>query len=260
MAKRPAPIPVSREWATSEEIEHGIRKLQRRVGELRDLDVADDAKRSVALSNFKDTIREVFGPTSPEFLENEHARMHHGFIHTGMSDAEFQAGYEQGRKLLLGKLNGLIGRLKEKQEDLGGGAAPTPKAFLEYLNLHPRIKGVAGDLFQDGYAWEAVFAASKALINFVKEKSGRDDLDGANLVRTVFSKSNPILVFNELEDQTDADEQEGIMHLFEGAVLAVRNPGGHSFPEGSEQRAVEYLSLISLLAYLVQEARRRRPT
>ena len=27
------------------------------------------------------------------------------------------------------------------------------------------------------------------------------------------------------------------MRLFEGAVLAIRNPGGHAFPEGTEQRA-----------------------
>jgi hypothetical protein len=47
------------------------------------------------------------------------------------------------------------------------------------------------------------------------------------------------------------------MHLFEGVALGIRNPGGHSFPEGTEQRAVEYLSLISLLAYRVQEAKRK---
>ena len=51
-------------------------------------------------------------------------------------------------------------------------------------------------------------------------------------MRTVFSSKDPILAFNDLADQTDRDEQEGTMHLFEGAVLAIRNPGGHSFPEG----------------------------
>jgi uncharacterized protein (TIGR02391 family) len=94
-------------------------------------------------------------------------------------------------------------------------------------------------------------------VNYVKERSGQHDLDGTNLVRTVFSKNKPILVFNDMSDQTDADEQEGMMHLFEGAVLAIRNPGGHAFPEGSEQRAVEYLSLISLLAYRLQESSRQ---
>jgi hypothetical protein len=66
--------------------------------------------------------------------------------------------------------------------------------------------------------------------------------------------------FNELRDQTDFDEQEGMMHLFEGAVLGIRNPGGHTFPEGPEQRAIEYLSLLSLLAYRVQEAKRVKST
>jgi hypothetical protein len=49
-----------------------------------------------------------------------------------------------------------------------------------------------------------------------------------------------------------------IVTEFEGVVLGIRNPGGHSFPEGTEQRAIEYLSLISLLAYRVQEAKRLR--
>jgi Protein of unknown function (Hypoth_ymh) len=57
---------------------------------------------------------------------------------------------------------------------------------------------------------------------------------------------------------TDQDEQEGMMHLFEAAVLGLRNPGGHSFPEGPEQRAIEYISLLRLLAYQVQEAMRRK--
>jgi hypothetical protein len=40
----------------------------------------------------------------------------------------------------------------------------------------------------DGHPWEAVFAAAKALVNYVKERSGRHDLDGAPHVRAVFSK------------------------------------------------------------------------
>jgi len=83
-------------------------------------------------------------------------------------------------------------------------------------------------------------------------------LDGAPLVRAVFSKNTPVLEFNEVDNRTDLDEQEGMMHLFEGVVLAIRNPGGHFFPEGPEQRAIEYISLISLLAYRVQESKRRK--
>jgi uncharacterized protein (TIGR02391 family) len=72
----------------------------------------------------------------------------------------------------------------------------------------------------------------------------------------VFSKNNPVLAFNALVSQTDLDEQEGMMHLFEGAILAMRNPGGHDFPKGSEQRAMEYISFLSLLAYRIQESKR----
>ena len=49
-----------------------------------------------------------------------------------------------------------------------------------------------------------------------------------------------------------------MMHLFEGIVLGIRNPGGHSFPEGPAQRAIEYISLLSLLAYRVQEAKKKK--
>jgi uncharacterized protein (TIGR02391 family) len=108
----------------------------------------------------------------------------------------------------------------------------------------------------NNHPWEAVFAAAKTRVNYIKERSGRHDLDGAPLVRAVFSRNAPILAFNDLNDQFDLDEREGMMHLFEGAVLGIRNPGGHTFPERPEQRAIEYLSLLNLLAYRMQEAKR----
>jgi uncharacterized protein (TIGR02391 family) len=165
-------------------------------------------------------------------------------------------GKELGRTQTIGIINGLIARLRERREDLDAGGQPAPSTYFEKLNLHPRIADVARDLFLDGHHFEAVFAGAKALVNFVKERSGNYELDGAPLMRTVFSKNNPVLAFNSLVDQTDLDQQEGLMHLFEGAVLGIRNPGGHAFPEGTEQRAVEYISLLSLLAYLVQEAKK----
>jgi len=125
---------------------------------------------------------------------------------------------------------------------------------FDALKMHPKIIKVSAKLFGDGHHWEAVFAASKALVSLVKEKSGKMDLDGATLMRTVFSRNNPILAINDLSNPTELDEQEGMMDLFVGAVLGIRNPGGHSFPEGTEQRALEYLTLISLLAHLVDES------
>lgn len=266
MARKPAspqPVIEARQWSTTEEIDRAIPKLQRRISELEALDLRaahleETGTDKVILDNIRETIREVFGQNSPEFHDHEYMQLSRAPIFSEMSDEELVERRDRGRKQRIAMLNGLVARLKEKREELDGINAPTPKAFLNYLNLHPRIAEVAGDLFEDGYHWEAVFAASKSLVNYVKERSNQHQLDGAPLMRTVFSRNKPILAFNQLTDQTDMDEQEGMMHLFEGVVLGIRNPGGHSFPEGPQQRAVEYLSLISLLAYRVQESKRTR--
>lgn len=258
----PAPL-EPREFRSSEEIDSAIAKLQRRIKELQELDIRtsvirDDGAMDVVRSNIQNSIREIFGENSPEFREYRAIDIWAGPLFMGMSDAAFIEGKERGRHYVAGILNGLIKRLEEKRADMSASTTPAPSTYFDRLNLHPRIREVSRELFLDGHPWEAVFAASKALINYIKERSSRHDLDGASLVRTVFSKKDPILSFNDLADETDLDEQEGMMHLFEGAVLAIRNPGGHSFPEGPEQRAVEYISFLSLLAYRVQEANLRK--
>ena len=253
----------AREFRSPEHIDSAIRKLQRRIQELEQLDVRAGILNNTgvvksAKSNLQETIREVFGSNSPEFGEFQSIEIWAGPRRRGMSEHEAIHATDRGRVHIIGRLQGFVRRLEEKLEDARTHAASPPRTYLDRLNLHPRIQDVSRDRFIDGYPWDAVFAASKALINYVKERSGTCDLDGAALVRAVFSKNDPILAFNGLGNQTEIDEQEGIMHLFEGAVLAIRNVGGHSFPEGSEQRAIEYISFLSLLAYRVQEAVVRR--
>ena len=266
MAKKTSSEPdiVSREFKTPEEIDIAIQKIERRIREFEQLEGKlsaedDTGAETVAISNFCDTVRSVFGPQSHEFQEHQDTQMYSGPLYTDMPDQEYVLGKDRGRTRIIGILGGLIERLQEKKADLRiEGSTPAPSTYFDRLNLHPRILDVCRDLFMDGHHWPAVFDASKALVNYVKERSGRHDLDGANLMRTVFSRRHPTLAFNDLSDQTDEDEQEGLMHLYEGVVLGVRNPGGHSFPEGSEQRAIEYISLISLLAYRVEETKRIR--
>jgi uncharacterized protein (TIGR02391 family) len=86
----------------------------------------------------------------------------------------------------------------------------------------------------------------------------RHDLDGADLMRKVFSKNDPILAFNDLKDQSELDEQEGLMHLFEGAVLALRNPRAHGLSPDSPEVALEFIAFLSLLAKQVERATRRK--
>jgi uncharacterized protein (TIGR02391 family) len=258
-----APLLETREFRSPEEIDAAIAKLQRRVMELQELDVQaavvqQNGNDTVVQSNVRNTIREVFGADSPEFQEHKFIEIWAGPTYIGMTVPQNMHGTELGSRQVITVLQGLVSRLGEKKADLLSGSAAPPSSYFD-LNLHPRILEVSRELFMDGHPWDAVFAASKALVNYIKERSGRHDLDGAFLVRTVFSKNAPVLAFNALANPTDLDEQEGMMHLFEGAVLAIRNPGGHSFPEGPEERAIEYLSLLSLLAYRAQEAKRVKP-
>ena len=99
--------------------------------------------------------------------------------------------------------------LRAAKDDLAAEMVPTdPKELdIEQLPLHPRIADVCVELYRDGHYPESIFSASKALINFVKERSRRDE-DGADLMRRVFSRNEPVLAFNDLSDQSDKDEQE----------------------------------------------------
>lgn len=250
-----------REFRSVEDIDRAIAKLERRIKELDGLNVQDallnhTAADKTAIHNLRATILEIYGENSPEYRQHQHIRMWAGPTFVDMPQREVIESTERGRTQTVGIIKGLIARLKENREEFTSTDTPSPIATFSKLPLHPRIESVARQRFLDGHHWDAVFAASKALINMVKEAAGEFELDGAPLVRKVFSRNNPVLAVNDLTDRTDQDEQEGMMHLFEGAVMAVRNPGGHSFPEGSGQRAIEYINLLSMLAYIVQEAKK----
>jgi uncharacterized protein (TIGR02391 family) len=176
----------------------------------------------------------------------------------GFTDEQSDPQYDflNGIPQTITMLKGLIARLEEKRSDLGYDATARVKTAFEGLDLHPRISAVCAELYRDGHYRNAVQDASIALINFVKEKSRRHDLDGAGLMTTVFSKKNPTLAFNDLKDQTEEDEQEGMMHLFVGAVLALRNPRSHALMVDTAEQALEYIAFLSLLAKRVDQARR----
>jgi uncharacterized protein (TIGR02391 family) len=123
------------------------------------------------------------------------------------------------------------------------------------FDLHPHIASACLELFQKGRYRNAVLDASIALGELVKQKSRCRDRDGADLMRHVFSRQKPLLAFNTLADETSRSEQEGMMHLFEGVMLALRNPRAHALSADSPQQAVEYIGLLNLLAKRVEEAK-----
>lgn len=83
--------------------------------------------------------------------------------------------------------------------------------------------------------------------------------DGAALMLTVFSQKSPILAFNDLVDRTDEDEQQGMMFLFAGMALAVRNPRSHALDADSPEAALDALSFLSLLMKRLDAAKLVKP-
>jgi len=141
-----------------------------------------------------------------------------------------------------------------------------PNIIFDLLQLHPVIKDASEKLFKNKHYSEAIFAAYKALINYVKEKSNRKMLDGQELMGKVFDveydketlkvKKKPILQLNELTTRENMDEQKGFMYLFIGSVMGIRNPRAHGLIKQEDPfKTLEYLSLASLLAKKVDEAK-----
>lgn len=119
------------------------------------------------------------------------------------------------------------------------------------LDLHPEIARASTALYQDGHYAHAVEDAVKALNDLVRLRSG-EALDGTKLMGKVFSPNDPVLVFNDLMDQSDKDEQREFMMMFSGAVAGLRNPRAHGFIHDEPERALEFIAFVSLLAKLLE--------
>lgn len=109
--------------------------------------------------------------------------------------------------------------------------------------FHEKVRNTAEPLFQNGHYRQAVLDVFIALVEEVKVRSGKHDMDGKSLMQHVFSVRNPVLRLSTL-----SDEQEGLMHLFEGAVQGIRNPKAHSIQvTAEEEEALQWLGFASAL-------------
>jgi uncharacterized protein (TIGR02391 family) len=257
-----SPPPVEIRDLSLEEIERGIVKLRRRVSEIEGIDPHairwDDQRGDTAAQNIRDAILEIFGPNSPEYRTNEYHRIsdHTAWTLAGLSGPECQRHFAENLARSKSLLEGLISRLEEKRADLHVDTAGRSRIAFDSLQLHQRIADVSTALFRDGHYRQAVLDSCIALENLVKERSRLHDLSGVNLMQVAFSAKDPVLAFSDFRDQTERDEQQGMMHLFMGTVLAIRNPRAHSLLEDHPEIALQYIALVSLLAERVEATKR----
>ena len=169
---------------------------------------------------------------------------------------EVREGYKLGIEQAISNLRTVLELFEEQIGDLGVSPAGRALKALGELELHSEIERAAGKLFRDGHYANAVEDACKVLDGLVKIRSGKHDLSGTELMQTVFSPKNPILRFNELKTPTDQSEQQGMMFLYAGAMLAFRNPRAHQIIEDDPEKALEYIGFLSLLAKSLDDAKR----
>ena len=212
----------------------------------------------------RDTIREEFGEGSSQYDRHRYFEIDDGPKYMmGFNESERavdtrgQAQFEQRIPGAVKRIEGLIVQLEEKRADLAEPEA-APRMAFEGRSLNPSIASAAQSLFRDGHYANAVAQAGKMLVALVGRKSGRTDIaDASSLMQTVFSVNDPILAFNDLSDPSDKSEQQGMMFLYVGAAMAVRNPSGHRVAVSeSPERALQYLEVLSFLADRLDETKK----
>jgi uncharacterized protein (TIGR02391 family) len=137
------------------------------------------------------------------------------------------------------------------------------KAELKHLfdarNFHKSIVEASRKQFLNYDFPGAIFSAYKKVLNNVKQKSGNMKEDGISLVTSVFNPKNPTLQNHLVVWTQDTSIQEGIMHLFMGAVLCIRNVFAHKDVYLTETDAtLDYLSFASFLCKILDATQKRQ--
>jgi uncharacterized protein (TIGR02391 family) len=125
---------------------------------------------------------------------------------------------------------------------------------FDVRNVHPAFPTKVRRLFDDGHCAEATFLAMKYVEKVIQKHSGKRE-SGQKLMLAAFDKSKPLIKLNPLSTSSEEDEQEGYRFIFSGAVLGIRNPGGHEIELSDDPDVcLDHLSFASLLIRRLERA------
>jgi uncharacterized protein (TIGR02391 family) len=251
---------------TSAQMGEALPRLTRRLKELEEfrVDVSEDevsANAKALQQKYDDTLIETFGSDTLEyhrFRITSFYEMVSGMAIWGngyRNHAEEVEPYKKGVANGARNLRTIIELFNEK---LGDSAAPlaNPSRALEALHLHPQVADASVDLFKGGHYANAIEDACKVLDLLVKMKSKRSDPSGTELMQLVFSPKSPLLKFNEQQNDSEKSEQQGMMYLYAGAMLAFRNPRAHGLLSDDPIVALEIIGFVNFLAKALDRTKR----
>lgn len=129
----------------------------------------------------------------------------------------------------------------------------TPNELYDQMKFHPRIAKASRSQFRSRHYTDAIFNAFRCIEVLAKDKSGLRGR-GADLMHRIFNENNPIIKLNKMQQDFEIDEQVGFRFIYAGAMMGIRNPKAHAEVQQKDPyRALEYLSLASLLAKRLEE-------
>lgn len=257
-------IPETRQPAqlNPEQMRRAITKLHRRIEELEAFNpnVIQDRSDTIpkSLSQKVDaTLVEILGADTLDYDRFRVGSLDRAPYNLGGTPLyKIREGFEYGKADAISKLQTLIELFKEKINEGDESLEEKAKRGFEGLHLHPEIQRSVEKLYKDGHYANAIEDACKVLDLLVKMRSGRMDISGTDLMRTVFSPKNPILRFSDLINESERSEQEGMMCLYSGAMLAFRNPRAHGLLTDDPEEALDVISFVNFIAKALDRAKK----
>ena len=268
VTKKPAAAALRPANLSAAQMSQALPRLEKRLKDLEEF-TASGSKEDVSANakalqqKYDDTLIEIFGNDTLEyqrfhigsFYESSGVIAMAGFGAPRRSLEEEVEPYKKGVAKGARTLRTIIELFNEKLGEAGATTA-NPVRALENLHLHPQIADASVDLFKGGHYANAIEDACKVLDLLVKMKSKRSDPSGTELMQLVFSPKAPLLKFNDQLNESEKSEQQGMMFLYSGAMLAFRNPRAHGLLSDDPVVALEIIGFVNFLAKALDRAKR----
>ncbi|MCC2313475.1 TIGR02391 family protein [Cellulomonas xiejunii] len=150
-----------------------------------------------------------------------------------------------------------LGALRDQADLDAHMAASGPEMPAD--ELHPFVWAPAATIWDTGEFRAAVGQAALALETRIKARA-KSRLTGKKLMQDVFSSEAPkpgttrLQLPGDRDDETWRSRQQGLHQLAQGAYSGIRNVAAHDEQPLSEQVALEYLAVLSVVARWSEEA------
>ena len=223
--------------------EHELQIIEMKWASLEGIDIAYEDREA-------DTVRRKIRELKPLIQDISKRIKPDSYLNTfKVGDSDWITNVKAGAEELIGIIN-----LMTTNKEILGPESPA----LAVRGLHPWIREAAMNLWDNGHYKQAVENAWNNLVQHTQNKTGLDST-GKKLYSNLFqcgpNDDNP-LVFSKFKKGTEdwKSAHQGA-HLYGmGCALGIRNLTAHTTDELNEQKALEYLAALSVLARWVDEA------